>query len=316
MMKAYAVINKNESVRSMSSSGGVFTLLAEEILRKNGVVFGAAFNDEMKVKHFCVKTESELYKIRGAKYVQSSLDGIYPEIKTLLEDGVPVLFTGTPCQNSGLKAYLGKEYDNLYCQDIVCHGVPMPTIWEKYKDYMRNKAGAEIKEISFRNKSSGWKRYSVVVAFKNGKIYKKRASEDVYMRAYLSDLCLRPACYNCQFKTLERQADVTLADFWGIEKIAPEMDDDKGTSLVLVHSQKGAEMLSEISGRVKLQEVDPVQAIRCNQAAVKCACKPDAADAFCNDIQENSFDKIVDKYVPKTNKIRKIIKKVVRMVKK
>ncbi len=315
MTLAYAVINKDICIREKSSSGGVFTLVAEYVINKGGVVFGAAFNDENNVEHICVTEKEALDKLRGTKYVQSNLGTSYKEAKALLDEGKSVLFTGTPCQVGGLKSYLGKDYDNLYCQDIVCHGIPLPSVWEKYKAYREKMAGAKIKEISFRNKSKGWKRYSVQFVFENGKIYTERASEDLYMRAYLSDLCLRESCYDCKFKLLERQADITLADFWGVENIASDMDDDKGTSLVLVHSDKGKKILDAILDKAKVQESDLQKAVAFNKAAIVSANKPDKRESFLKDIESISFDKVVNKYVVKKSFIKKIFRKIKRLLK-
>ena len=314
--EAYAVVNSEAEIRETSSSGGVFTLIAEYILEQGGVVFGAAFNDKNEVEHIYTEDKKELYKLRGAKYVQSLIGDTYVQAKAFLEDGKKVLYTGTPCQIGGLKSFLGKEYDNLFCQDIICHGVPSPDVWKKYLEYREKKAGSKIKEISFRNKKHGWKKYSVKFIFENNSVYSKKASEDLYMRGYLSDLCLRPSCYQCEFKSLERQADITLADFWGIENIIPKMDDDKGTSLVLVHSEKGAELLSEVCRKAEAEVVDLQKAVSYNGAAVKSTRLPELRENFLKDIKTGDFEKVVNLYTVKKSFVKKVLRKCLRIVKR
>lgn len=185
----------------------------------DGVVFGASFNNNFEVEHTCVELKQELEKLRGSKYVQSRIGNTYEQTNQLLKSGRKVIFTGTPCQVAGLKSYLGKTYDNLLSVDFICHGVPSPGVWKKYVDYRQKKAGSVIQRISFRRKYKGWKRYSVSFLFENNKEYRETLDKDLYMRAFLKDVCLRPSCYACKFKSIYRQSDITLADFWGIQNI-------------------------------------------------------------------------------------------------
>ena len=213
---AYAAINKNEEIRRESSSGGMFTLLAEAILDKGGVVYGAAFNDEYIVEHIKVTQKEDLKLLRGSKYVQSKIGTIYEDVRDSLQNGKWVYFTGTPCQVDGLLTYLGKEDSHLICQDIVCHGVPSPKIWKWYlKQIKLNNA-----RISFRDKSTGWESYSFTINQK--KKFTQYASDNLYMRAFVKNLSLRPSCYECQSKGIKRKSDITLGDFWGINKVCPE----------------------------------------------------------------------------------------------
>ena len=267
---AMAAINLNEEIRLKSSSGGIFTLIAEEIINQGGVVFGAAFaNDFRSVHHIFVDNTKDLEKLRGSKYVQSKIGDTYKQAKDFLDGGRMVLFTGTPCQIGGLYSYLRKPYENLFTQDIICHGVPSPMVWKKYVDEREKKAASTTQRMFFRHKKYGWKTFAVLFEFLNSTVYMKNLHDDSFMRAFLSNLCLRPSCYNCSFKSIKRQADITLADFWGVQNELPEMDDDKGTSLVLVHSVKGEKQLAALAGIAKTQICDFSVIEKNNSAAVK-----------------------------------------------
>lgn len=248
--KAYLGINKNEEIREESSSGGIFTVIAQEILRDgNGIVFGAAFDENFIVKHIEICDEKELYKLRTSKYVQSDISNTYQRAESYLKKGKNVLFTGTPCQIEGLKSYLMKEYENLYTQDIICHGVPSPLIWEKYKNYRKKVDSKNPENINFRNKDNGWHEFNLKFSYDNGK-YSKSQNKDLYMKAFLDNLILRDSCYKCSFKKYNRNSDITLADFWGIENIKSKLDDNKGISLIIVNSKKGQSILNRISVRL------------------------------------------------------------------
>lgn len=294
---AMAAINLNEEIRLKSSSGGLFTLIAEKIINQNGVVFGAAFSDDFKsVQHICVDNIADLDKLRGSKYVQSKIGDTYKQAKDYLDSGRKVLFTGTPCQIGGLYSYLGKPYDNLFTQDIICHGVPSPMVWEKYVEEHERKTSSKANKVAFRNKKNGWKAYSVFIGFDNKKQYLKEHSADMYIRAFLSDICLRPSCSDCQFKGIKRQADITLADFWGIQNVMPKMDDDKGTSLVLVHSDKGRDLLDELSDNIKSRKVNTDIVEKYNPSVAKSVSVNDKREGFLKDIYNEDFEMTVAKY--------------------
>ncbi len=312
--KAYACINKNEEIRRQSSSGGVFTLIAENVISKGGVVFGAAFDEEFQVEHIAVEQTKDLEKLRGSKYLQSRIGDAYKQAKSFLESGRLVLFSGTPCQISGLKAYLGKEYDNLIMQDIICHGVPSPKVWKKYVDFREANAESRSKKIDFRNKGDGWQDYSVLFEFENGADYIKRSAKNSYMKAFLADLCLRPSCYNCHSKSLERESDITLADFWGIKGVLPDMDDNKGTSLILVNSEKGGMVFDEIKEDMMYKNVDIDVVSRCNPAVCKSVAYNKNRTKFMKEIFEKDFEKTVKKY-NKTKYGKRLLLKVKRLVK-
>lgn len=251
----YAAYSNNDDIRINSSSGGIFSELAINVLEKNGIVFGCTMNDDFSVsKHIKIQDVNELYKLRGSKYLQSDVSCTYEEIKYFLKNNKKVLFSGTPCQVAGLKSFLGdySNDSNLVTVDIICHGTPSPKIWNCYKANLEKSFNSDIKNVSFRNKSDGWQKYSLLCEFKNNKEYKKHSTEDLYLRGFVADYYLRPSCYDCQFKGDNIKSDITLADFWGIDKVNPQFNDNKGTSLVIIHSPKGQQIFDDIIDNKKI----------------------------------------------------------------
>ncbi len=267
-LHVYAAYNKNEEIRMQSSSGGIFTLLAEAIINEGGVVFGAKFDKDWNVVHDYTETIEGIAAFRGSKYVQSTIGNTYSQAKKFLQAGRKVLFSGTPCQIAGLKKYLRKEYDNLLTVDIICHGVPSPKVWSRYIDENIKKIRAEraagkntvssslnespvITGISFRDKTHGWKKYGFRISYAASEAAENSVSEsansiceshttNAFMRAFLSDTILRPSCYECPTKQGKAYSDITIADFWGINTIDPTFDDDKGCGAIFLNTEKGA----------------------------------------------------------------------------
>ena len=314
--RAYACINKNEIIRLESSSGGIFTLVAEHVIDNNSVVFGASFDKGFTVVHSYVESKEDLEKFRGSKYVQSKIGDAYKQAELFLREGKQVLFSGTPCQVAGLKSFLQREYDNLLCIDVVCHGVPSPKVWERYISYHENRAGASVKRIAFRRKDNGWKRYSISLSFNNDTEYIETFDGDLYMRAFLKNVCLRPSCYACNFKTLHRQSDITLADFWGIQNLLPKMDDDKGTSLVFINSVRGESVFKKIKDKILCEEVDINKAVEYNLSAIKSVEKNPKRDKFFKELDQVPFDQLVKKYCSDgiLVKVKRNLKAAVRSV--
>ena len=294
----YACINKNDDIRLKSSSGGVFSLLAESVIASGGVVFGALFDNDFVLVHGYTDTLEGLSDFRGAKYLQSQIGDAFCQAKEFLEKGRKVLFSGTPCQVSGLLSFLEKEYDNLMCVDMICHGVPSPKVFKMYKGELEKINGATTKKIVFRNKGTGWKQYSVQLSFHNDTMYSARVSEDIFMRGFLANLYLRPSCYDCREKTLNRKSDMTIADFWGVENIAPELDDDKGTSLLLVHSDKGKKILAALENGLIIKKIDGEKAILYNSSATMSAAYNPHRDGFFRRLNASPVDvrKLIIKY--------------------
>lgn len=254
----YAVASKDRDVLRQSSSGGVFTLLAKVVLDNGGAVFGAAWNNGVSLEHVCVENESDLQRLRGSKYVQSNTGDTFRRVKQLLGDGRQVCYCGTPCQISGLKSYLGKEYDGLFCIDLVCHGVPsMKLLKDDLKHVCGDKFDA-IKDIRFRDKSYGWGVKGSVV-FDDSKI-RYNAGNSPYYFYFLKGELYRESCYNCRYPSEGRQGDITLGDYWGIrqdliDKMG-DVDPDLGVSCVIVNTQKGQQWLSSIEDKACIALTD------------------------------------------------------------
>lgn len=242
----YAAINKDEEIRLKSSSGGIFYLLAEKTITEGGVVFGARFDDQWQVVIDYADTLEGIKPFMGSKYLQARTATAFKDAEAFLKQGRKVLFSGSPCQIAGLHHYLRKEYDNLTTVDFVCHGVPSPKVWQRYLDEVVTSGKRAINDVKFRNKSNGWKKFNFVLSYnQEEKIYSLCSwhQQNHFMRAFLSDMILRPSCHECRAKQGLSHSDVTIADFWGINIEMPEMDDDKGTGLVLVNTEKGRQAL-------------------------------------------------------------------------
>lgn len=261
----YAAKNPDEEIRMKSSSGGIFTMLAEKVIEKGGVVFGARFDENWNVVHDYTESLAGIGLFRGSKYVQSRIGDCFRKAKQFLDDDREVLFSGTPCQVAGLKRFLRKDYTNLLAVDIICHGVPSPMLWRRYLKEM-NPENLSLSAVSFRDKSTGWKHFSFhAKGIQEGdecSIQKGTLFEDTYLRLFLNNICLRPSCHKCPSRSGKGNSDVTIADFWGIDGVDPEFDDNKGISLVLPYSAKGYEAVNSLAldKKEKSIAVDP----RCN----------------------------------------------------
>lgn len=300
--QAYAAYSVDEAMRLQSSSGGVFTELARQILGQGGAVYGAAYDARFAVRHICVLAEEDLAKLRGAKYAQSDLREIFPEVKVSLDAGQPVLFSGTPCQVAGLKAYLRKDYANLVTVDFVCHSVPSPVAWQEYVKYraQQDSGGQLPSAINLRGKETGWSRYRYSNRFEyaDGRAHSAGSGESLYMKLFVGGYISRSSCDNCQFKGYSRVSDVTLGDFWGIWDIAPEMDDNKGTSVVLVQSEKGVALMEAIRERLVLKKVSLEEASAQNPAMIRTApVNPRRAEAL-QKIREGQIEACGAWFVP------------------
>lgn len=296
-VELYAAINKDEKIRMNSSSGGIFTLFAEWILDHGGLIFGAAFDDDWTVHHVAIESRNELFKLRSSKYMQSRTERTYSEVKQKLLENRLVLYTGTPCEIEGLKKYLKNDYENLYTQDIICHGSPSPKLWKKYVEYRERRANADLRELSFRHKKVGRSTYSVQFEFANNTKYEKLAAKDIYTQMFLQNLCLRPSCYNCSFKKINRVSDITLGDFWGCDEFCPELDDGKGCSIVIVHSEKGRKLFDAIKSKIKYEEIDELEAFTYNPSMTMSASMPKLRDEFMAQIDTISIDELANKYL-------------------
>lgn len=293
-LKVLAAINKNEYIRLRSSSGGIFYTLAEKTVNEGGVVFGARFDENWQVIIDHAEDMNGIKVFMGSKYVQARIENAYIDTKRFLQVGRKVLFSGTPCQVAGLYKYLGKQYSNLLTVDFVCHGVPSPMVWEMYlKEVCESMS---IKKISFRDKERGWERlhFSVEYAEKSTSLLSS-ASENQFMKAFLSDLILRPSCSSCVAKSCRSQSDITMADFWGIWNINPEMNDDKGTSMLLINTQKGLDALPDES-LVKYFDSDYETARKYNSACESSVRPNPKREEFFSQLQNTrSVTRLIDR---------------------
>lgn len=307
--KPYVALNKDEKSRLTSSSGGIFEVLAKYILRENGIVIGASFDKENVLYHTIVSDINELDKLKGSKYLQSNLGDVFKIIKNYLEDDNKVLFVGTPCQIAGLKSYLKHEYENLYCCDFICHGVPSTKVFNKYISELELKNGKVIGSVNFRNKDNGWKNFHM--SFKQEKInYFTKYSEDIYMKLFLSDICLRSSCYNCKFKLGNKYSDITLGDFWKVDNYYPELNDNKGTSAVIINTDKGNLIFNGISKDLIYKECNIEEILHGNLMLKYSSKKHINRDDFFRDLdKEYNLEKLYNKYV-RGNIVKRIFRRI------
>lgn len=296
--KVFAAWNNDTAIRNKSSSGGVFTLLAEQTIAAGGLVFGAAFDKELNLRHCVVDTISDLAALRGSKYIQSETGDVFVHVKTALNQGRKVLFTGTPCQVAGLSSFIGFNPHGLLTCDLVCHGVPSEIIFRKYIRELEVINGAQAVSVSFRSKKLGWKLFSVKVDFSNGTVYEAALDRDSFMRAFLSNLCLRPSCYCCPFSNVPRQGDITLADYWGVAEAHPNIDDDRGVSLIFVNNNKGDTAFDCIAPSLTVYQSTLNKAIAGNSCAVRPVSMKPERTVFMGDADHLSISELVGKYLP------------------
>jgi len=291
---SYAAYYKDENVRYNSSSGGIFGFLARQTILQGGVVFGARLNENNQLVHNFTESLEELPTFFGSKYIQSNIGDTYTKVQLFLEKGRQVLFCGTPCQAEGLNAFLGEQYDNLLLVDFICHGVPSPRVWAAcISQYCIHK----VKRISFRDKSEGWKKSGqdvVTIEVDDSKKGTVTHSEMLYGRGFLRNYYLRPSCYNCKTKKLNRVSDITLADFWGINEMAPKWDDDKGLSLLLVHTEKGENAL--LHDNIWRESVNLMEALKHNTTAHTSVVRPPQRDSFFVDFERKPYKKVMKQY--------------------
>ena len=294
--KVYAVKHKDEATRAASRSGGIFTALSDYILSSGGVVYGCVLTGEFDAAHIRADNTEERNRMRGSKYIQSKLGDTFKNVQADLDTRKNVLFSGTSCQVAGLKKYLGKEYDNLFCVDIVCHGVPSKKVWDAYLHWQEQKNHSKITSVDFRNKKDfGWHDHVETLYFENGKFTNSR----VFKELFYGHTVLRPSCYECPYKSVMHPGDITIADYWGIEKAAPEFDDNKGVSLVLVNNEAG----EKDSMQPPLKAPFP---------------KPENRDQFWIDFENKSFEYVAKKYggIGLKNDVRSFLRKIKGKIKK
>lgn len=279
-LKVYAAINPNKKIRMNSSSGGIFTLLGEAVIDEGGVVFGARFDENWEVVHGYTETKKGLEVFRGSKYVQSRIGNTYKQVQKFLKKGQQVLFSGTPCQIAGLKKFLKKEYDNLLTVDIICHGVPSPAVWRNFLNESAEKEN--LVDINFRDKNGySWKKYGMSFIYKDSKC-STLAKDNLFFKGYLQGLYLRPSCYSCPAKSSKSCADITIGDFWGIEYIDKNMDDNIGTSIIIVSSKQGTEFINSLN--LTIADMPIGRSLDYNVSYSKSTDKTYQSNSFFNDL--------------------------------
>lgn len=316
--QTYACWNKDKDIRKNSTSGGLFTVMANNILKENGIVFGASFDNKFNVVHSFIDNIDNIIKFRGSKYVQSNIGSTYKQAKMFLDRGKTILFTGTPCQIAGLYKFLGREYDNLYTCDLICHGVPSPKVYKSYISYMEGKYKSKIKSVNFRFKKPGWMVFSMKIEFQNGKVYVKSTLDDHYIRGFLRELFLRPSCHECAYTNTDRKGDITIADFWGYKSTNEEdFDDDKGISLAIVNSKNGERLFQACKNNLIYFKRDIEEAIRGNRCLSSCFPASPKRKEFWKDYNSKTFKYVVKKYMYAENSIKiKVRRKIGSMLSK
>lgn len=315
--KYYVAYNKDsKSKLNKASSGSIFELLANYILDNKGIVIGAAFEQDNNLKHIAIDNKKDLIKLKGSKYLQSDLNNIFDQVKNNIKDR-KVLFVGTPCQVAGLKAFFKKDYDNLYCIDLFCHGVPTPKLFKKYIQELENKNNSKVIDYNFRDKVTGWDNYSNTVTFEEKNISEVYYKND-YMQLFLSDVALRGSCYNCNFKLGNKYSDITLGDFWQVDKFYPEMYNQEGVSAIIINTDKGKELFNQITKNIVYKECKIEEILYDNQSLKHSSECPNNRNEFFKEIDKLSVKKLTKKYKRKfplhtriINKLKKILKPII-----
>jgi len=293
--KVYGVKHKSAEVLAESTSGGLFTAISDYVLENKGYIVGAAYDESFSVRHIIVNTVEGRNRLRGSKYVQSRKGNVFPEVKKLLKNGNLVYFTGLPCEVTGLHAFLQKKYDNLITSDLICYGAPSPQIFSDYLNSIREKYKNDtVCSINLRSKKKGWNNPHISVHMLHNN-YLRDYYTDSFGRLFFKNIILRPSCYNCKFSSHNRLSDITLADFWGIEKSHPEFFDNRGVSLALINTTIGYQVFEYIKDKIDWIESSINNCIQPN--LYKPSKAPSYREAFWNDYHRYGYTYIQKKYI-------------------
>lgn len=307
-LASFACYAQDQEVHQSSSSGGVFALLAREVLAQGGYVCGAAFDRQFCVAHVIINDLCGIDTLKGSKYVQSKIGDVYREVEDKLKTGKTVLFSGTSCQVGGLKSYLGKDYEHLLTVDLVCHGVPSPGVWRAYLSSIAK--NNKVVGVSFRNKSRGIHEATLDYSFENGSKYQEKYNESPYIKGFLKNLTLRPSCFECRFKGVKRCSDLTIGDFWAVKEFHPDMDNEQGVSAVIVHTKNGLEWFRKINGLTA--EKTTAKKISCwNENLLLPAFRNSAREDFFRFFHESSVINALDRFAQEGHLITPPTKKQV-----
>ena len=302
--EVYAAWNLDTEVRILSTSGGVFSALAEAVISRGGYVAGAFYDEGFQICHGVVSSLEEIPRLRQSKYAQSQIGDTFVQVRQLLKTGKTVLFCGTPCQSAGLQQFLSREYENLYCCDFICRGVISPKVYSKFLQDMQPSKTASVNAVHFKNKDYGWNRFSTRLTFGDGSVYQKDRNEDYYMRGYLRhNLYIRPSCHQCGYKTLPRISDLSLGDFWGIGNYDKTLDNEQGTSVVLVNSEKGRTLLSWAQAALVLHQRSLEEVLAGNSCLLNVAQPGKYREFFFENMDRYPFGKLIGIIDKKTEQI-------------
>lgn len=309
--RVVACRSRKEEIVACSSSGGVFSVLAERVLLHGGAVFGCALTDAKYARHVCIESEGELDQLRRSKYVQSDKNDTFEMVQNMLRTGRNVMFVGTPCEVAGLDRYLGRRYANLLLVDFICHGVPSPMAWEKYIADQEKREKSRVTSVNFRSKKKGWRLFSMELMYEDGTQSSTVLTEDDYMRGFLGDLYLRKSCYACPFKGSNYHSDLTIADFFAVNRAMPEIDHDEGTSLVIAHTEQGVTVLNAESENMNCWELDNSY-LSYNNTYFTSPKGNYWRDKALQEMQKEDFHSVIEKYCGQTlpAKIRRKISKM------
>lgn len=305
------------SVRWDSTSGGAFSALADVMYAQGGYVSGAVYNEDFSVSNYISNNPDDLARLRSSKYLQSKAEGLYKQIRDLLRNGEKVLACGTPCQMAALRSFLRKDYENLIIVDFICRGVNSPKVYRKYLDSLEKQYGGKVIYVKAKNKELGWRNLTRKVVFDNGKAYYGVHMDDDFRRGYHTNVFCRPSCYHCQYKGFPRMADITIADYWGIEKVDKNLDNNIGTSMILLNSKKGIEYFEKVKNKLEWEETK-FDSILPGNIALRKSIEPAKINrkTFFEDLDKGTFDDVVKKYFPKNDikslSLKQRIKKVIK----
>lgn len=275
-----AAWNQDSDVRKTSSSGGIFSLLAEQVIQRGGVVVGCTLEGTpLQAKHICITDTAEIGRLRGSKYTQSDMTDIYKNVQRYAKRGRLLLLSGTPCQIAALRRVLGAR-ENVITLDFICHGVPPAQLFTTYQKHLKAKIGPLV-SASFRDKSISWRKFSMSARGKAGQVYVASRKEDPYLRAFLADYSLRSGCYRCALREGRSGADITLSDYWGYRQKGEEDREEKlGVSAVAINTEAGARLWESVSRQCATAPLTRAQFITGNESYYTSPTEPDARKKF------------------------------------
>ncbi|MDR3050120.1 MAG: Coenzyme F420 hydrogenase/dehydrogenase, beta subunit C-terminal domain [Oscillospiraceae bacterium] len=312
-LAVFAARSLDEGIRGASSSGGAFTALAQGVLARGGVVFGAAWADgdpAWALAHAAAEDAASLARLRGSKYLQSDAVPSYAQVRDALRAGRSALFSGTPCQVAGLYVWLGGDQPGLLTVDLVCHGTPSPTVFAAYLQGLEAARGQRVTHYSFRDKRRGWQHFCAAARFAQGEDYVAGQDEDPYLRIFLQNVTLRPSCYACPYAGEKRPADITLGDLWGAERLLPEWDDDRGLSLILVNTEKGRQAMADAAPALWTQPVEARSFVRFNPCIERPVAPHPLRERFFRVFAKKGFDAAAQAALRSPGQARRLVAKI------